>query len=85
MIENVWSPFTEHIHERRVRLGFSEERLLEAYKIGGLEEALNYIAFFEANTQEESDDFKSKFRDALKQIQTKLDKRSRAEGEDVNG
>ena len=55
--ENEWKEFTEHIHDRRVRLGYDEERFLELLK-NNVDEALDYAtAFMLFDSDEERRDY----------------------------
>jgi hypothetical protein len=47
---------------------------MEAYANGGLEAALNYMSFFEADNEEEKEKFKKEFRIKLQSYQNKLEK-----------
>jgi hypothetical protein len=73
-IDKEWEPFTEHIHKKRLKLDFDELKLMEAYANGGLEAALNYMSFFEADNEEEKEKFKKEFRIKLQSYQNKLEK-----------
>jgi len=50
--DNEWQEFTEHIHDRRVRLGYDQERF---YKLlsRSMDEALDYATSFEGYESEE--------------------------------
>lgn len=74
MIENHWCSFTEHILNRREKLGFSNEKLLEVYKKSGLDAAIEYMAYFESDTQSDVESFKSSFKEKLEKLKKLADK-----------
>jgi hypothetical protein len=77
MIDKVWQPFTEHIHTKRLRLGFDETKLMEIFVKGGIEEALNYMSFFEADNKDDVENFKKEIKLKIEEYQKKLEKNAK--------
>ena len=66
VLNNEWQEFTEHIFKRRVKMGYSEEKLTEEFNKKGSEGMLSYMASFVAENKEDESNFKKEIHEALK-------------------
>jgi hypothetical protein len=69
MLSEEWQELTEHIFKRRVKMGYSEEKLLEAYKKNGVEGMLSYMAYFETESKADEVQFKKELLDKVKRLE----------------
>jgi len=76
MVDEHWMPFSEHFLLHMEKIGFSEKKLLEVYKISGFSGALEYMSYFAEDSKEGTENFKINFMDRLKSYQAKVDKTS---------
>ncbi len=74
MTEEHWMPFTEHIYSRRQKIGYSDLKAYEIYRQSGISGLLEYMAFFESESQEQADNFKAEILEKMKKLDQKISK-----------
>ena len=69
MLTNEWQDSTEHIHKRRLKMGYSDDKFFEEFNKNGMEGALSYMASFIAENKEGEASFKKEVYDTLKKLE----------------